>query len=176
MLDRIGYKVLVKKYKNKIFSYSIYMVKNRMDAEDITQEVLIRIWKNLGKFQLTAAASWIMRTTHNLCIDYLRKGQLYKQRAVFFNEDFEENFVDEDKLNHPEKAAVQNLTQERIKKAINNLPENLKSVFVLYEIEGFKYKEISNVLDMPINSVKVYIMRARKKLQEELKAYARYEA
>jgi RNA polymerase sigma-70 factor, ECF subfamily len=73
MLETLGYKTLVNRYKNKIFSYALYMVKNRMDAEDISQEVLIRLWKNMGKFKLPAAGSWIMRTTHNLCIDYLRR-------------------------------------------------------------------------------------------------------
>jgi RNA polymerase sigma-70 factor, ECF subfamily len=174
MLETIGYKVLVNRFKNRIFSYALYMVKNRMDAEDICQEVLIKLWKNMGKFELPAAGSWIMRTTHNLCIDYLRRVQKVKQRSIFIDEDSEEKLIDEDKLNQPEVSTLQNLTNEKIKAAIKKLPENLKSVFVLYEIDGLKYKEISKVLDMPINSVKVYILRARKKLQEELKDYARY--
>jgi RNA polymerase sigma-70 factor (ECF subfamily) len=172
MLETLGYKALVNRYKNKIFSYALYMVKNRMDAEDISQEVLIRLWNNMGKFNLPAAGSWIMRTTHNLSIDYLRKEQIVKKRSIFIDEDFEDRFVDSNKLNHPEVTTLQSITGEKIKTAIQTLPENLKSVFVLYEIEGFKYKEISNILDMPINSVKVYILRARKKLQEELKDYA----
>lgn len=175
MLDQLSYKVLVNRYKNKIFSYAFYMVKNRMDAEDISQEVLIRIWKNFGKFKISAAGSWIMRTTHNLCIDYLRKEQLYKKRSVFINDDFEDNIEDENKMNRPEVSTLQKITNDKVKSAISKLPENLKSVFVLYEIEGLKYKEISEILDMPINSVKVYIMRARKKLQEELKDYAGYK-
>jgi RNA polymerase sigma-70 factor (ECF subfamily) len=143
-----------------------------MDADDISQEVLIRLWKNMGKFKLTAAGSWIMRTTHNLCIDYLRRDQVSNQRSFFIDENTEELIADTNKLNQPELTTLQNITGERIKTAIQTLPENLKSVFVLYELEGFKYKEISEVLDMPINSVKVYILRARKKLQEELKDYA----
>jgi len=172
MLETLGYKALVSRYKNKIFGYALYMVKNRMDAEDISQEVLIRLWKNMGKFKLPAAGSWIMRTTHNLCIDYLRKEQIAKKRSIFIDDDFENRVVDTNKLNQPEVTTLQSITGEKIKTAIQMLPENLRSVFVLYEIEGFKYKEISNVLDMPINSVKVYILRARKKLQEGLKEYA----
>jgi DNA-directed RNA polymerase specialized sigma24 family protein len=59
---------------------------------------------------------------------------------------------------------------------VKSLPHYLRSVFVLYEIQGFKYKEISKSLDIPINSVKVYLLRARKKLQEELKSYELQEA
>ena len=178
MLETIGYKALVNRYKNRIFSYSIYMLRNSMDAEDVTQEVLIRLWNNMGKFKLPAAGSWIMRTTHNLCIDYLRRNQIARQRSVYIDEDDnpEEKIMDNHKENQPEVATQQNIVLEKIKKAVQKLPENLKSVFVLYEIEGFKYKEISSVLDIPINSVKVYMLRARKKLQEELKDYARQEA
>ena len=64
----------------------------------------------------------------------------------------------------------------KIKEAIQRLPENLRSVFVLYEIEGMKYKEISRALELPLNSVKVYLLRARKKLQEELREYEEQEA
>ena len=178
MLETIGYKALVNRYKNRIFSYSIYMLRNSMDAEDVTQEVLIRLWNNMGKFKLPAAGSWIMRTTHNLCIDYLRKNQVARQRSVYIDEDdnSEEKIMDNHKENQPEITTQQNIVLEKIKNAVQKLPENLKSVFVLYEIEGFKYKEISSVLDIPINSVKVYMLRARKKLQEELKDYARQEA
>ena len=178
MLETIGYKALVNRYKNRIFSYSIYMLRNSMDAEDVTQEVLIRLWNNMGKFKLPAAGSWIMRTTHNLCIDYLRKNQVARQRSVYIDEDdnSEEKIMDNNKENQPEITTQQNIVLEKIKNAVQKLPENLKSVFVLYEIEGFKYKEISSVLDIPINSVKVYMLRARKKLQEELKDYARQEA
>src|SRR4030067_964751 len=151
MLETLGYKALVNRYKNQIISYALYMVKNRMDAEDVSQEVLIRLWKNMGKFKLPAVGSWIMRTTHNLCIDYLRRDQTMKQRSIFIDEDFEDRIIDGNKLNQPEVTTLQSITIEKIKTAIQKLPENLKSVFVLYEIEGFKYKEISDVLDMPIN-------------------------
>jgi len=71
--------------------------------------------------------------------------------------------------------SAQTKIYEQISLKIKKLPDNLKSVFVLYEIQGFKYREISKTLDIPINSVKVYLMRARKKLQEEFKSYELHE-
>jgi RNA polymerase sigma-70 factor (ECF subfamily) len=176
MLTTIGFKTLVYRFKNKIFNYALFMTKNRMDAEDVTQDVLIRLWNNMGKFKLPAAGAWIMRTTHNLCIDYLRKQQLTRQRSIFIDEDLEERIADKGKENQPEIITQQSINAENIKAALLKLPENLKSIFVLYEIEGFKYKEISQILDIPLNSVKVYLLRARRKLQEELKDYAVHEA
>ena len=75
----------------------------------------------------------------------------------------------------PEKKLSQNMLNEKIKSAVENLPERLKSPFVLYELQGFKYKEISKILDIPLNSVKVNILRARKQLQKDLKVYANEE-
>jgi RNA polymerase sigma-70 factor, ECF subfamily len=170
MTEIIKYNYLVNKYKNRIFNYSHYMMRNRMDADDITQEVLIRIWKNMGKFSFSSAKSWIMKTTHNLCLDYLRNRQVSMVRHQFVNEDEEETLVNE-YLPAPDETAHVTLMEGVIDSAISRLPENLRSIFIMYEIQGFKYEDISRILEIPLNSVKVYLMRARKKLQEELKVY-----
>lgn len=161
MFNSLKYELLIKQYRSKIYGYAFYMLKNRMDADDITQEVFIRIWKNIDKFNLNSAKSWIMKTTHNLCIDYLRKNQISAVR--------QSNIEEEIILTDEEVMYKKNLLKERIREGIESLPENLKSIFVLYELQGFKYAEISKTLNLPINTVKVYLMRARKKLQEELK-------
>jgi len=148
------------------------MMKNRMDADDITQEVFIKIWNNINNYNIKAAKSWIMRTTHNLCIDYLRKTQTSQKREV--NIDSSINISGAGTLTDTEVRLRKNLLKNKIKQGIETLPDNLRSVFILYELQGLKYHEISETLSMPLNSVKVYLMRARKKLQEELKEY-KYE-
>ena len=167
MLDSLKYEILLKQYKNNIYNYALYMLKNRMDADDITQEVFVKIWKNINNFNYKAAKSWIMKTTHNLCIDYLRK----KQKAMKRESDIEDhlNISGAGTVTDTEVRIRKSYLKDRIQQGINNLPDNLKSVFVLYELQGFKYNEISETLNMPLNSVKVYLLRARKKLQEELK-------
>ena len=153
----------------------MYMLRNKMDAEDAAQEVLIRVWDNIDKFSMLSAKSWIMRTTHNHCIDILRKRKSSSFREYTMDESFEENFEDKTDNNNPYLSTHINIMTSKIKEVIQILPEHLKSVFVLYEIEGLKYKEISKTLDMPINTVKVNMLRARKKLQEELRNYERHE-
>ncbi len=165
------YQVLIQQYKNRIYSYSIYMLKNKMDADDVTQEVLIKIWLNLDKFNAGATTAWIMKTTHNLCIDYLRKRSVEVKRNYNIDERVEETVGDDKNENNPFLTAHFKMINEKIKEAMKLLPEQLRSVFVLYEIDGLKYKEISKTLDIPLNSVKVYLLRARKKLQEDLKSY-----
>lgn len=172
MLDSLKFEILIKQHKNNIFNYALYMMKNRMDADDITQEVFIKIWDNINNFNMKAARSWIMRTTHNLCIDYLRKKQTAVKREVDIETKI--NISGAGTLTDTEVKVRKNILKKRIREGIETLPDNLKSVFVLYELQGFKYHEISETLSMPLNSVKVYLMRARRKLQEELRDY-KYE-
>ncbi|MBM4171465.1 MAG: sigma-70 family RNA polymerase sigma factor [Ignavibacteria bacterium] len=171
MLDKPKYKFLIQQYKNKIYTYSIYMLRNKIDAEEVTQEVMIKIWKNIDQVNALAAKTWIMKTTNNLCIDYLRKRAINNKREVDLSEDFEGSFSNKSNSDDPSSIVHNKMVYEKIKEEIIRLPENLKSVFVMYEIQGLKYKEISISLKMPINSVKVYLLRARKNLQKELKKY-----
>jgi len=147
------------------------MLKNRMDADDVTQEVMIRIWQNIDKFNILAAKTWIIKTTNNLCIDYLRRRTVAVNREFEIDEFFEDTYSKNHNSENPYLITHFKMIAPKVKEAIQQLPENLRSVFVLYEIEEMKYKEISKALDLPINSVKVYLLRARKKLQEELKEY-----
>ena len=171
-MKSIKFNLLIKNYKKDIYNFSYYMVRNKMDAEDITQEVMIRIWQNIDNFKFTSAKVWIIKTTHNLCIDLLRKRKLLVNSQVEINEDFEDNFKDINPANNPAYKMELNVLSEKIKEAIQRLPDNLRSIFVLYEINGLKYKEIADMLELPLNSVKVYLLRARKRLQEDLKSYA----
>ena len=145
------------------------MLKDKMDADDAAQEVLIKLWQNMGKFNMSAAKPWVYRTTHNLCIDYIRKRKPLYQ----IDEEFSELYKTEDVKADPFLTTHLKMMTSKIKEAIKTLPENLRSVFVLYEIEGLKYKEISETLEVPLNTVKVQLLRARKKLQEELRNYER---
>ncbi len=171
MFEEQRYRFLIQQYKNKVYTYSMYMLKNKMDADDVTQEVMIRIWQNIDKFNMLAAKTWIIKTTNNLCIDFLRRRSVAVKRKNEIDELFEETYSANSNSDNPYLITHFKMAASKIKEAIQNLPENLRSVFVLYEIEGLKYKEISKALDIPINSVKVYLLRARKKLQEELKDY-----
>jgi RNA polymerase sigma-70 factor, ECF subfamily len=175
LLRQTRYTFLIQQYKNRIYTYSLYMLKNKMDADDVTQEVMIRIWQNIDRFNFLAAKTWIMKTTNNLCIDYLRKRKAESGKNLEIDEVFEDSFSLNRNSDNPMITTHFKMMASKIKEAIQRLPENLRSVFVLYEIQGFRYQEISKMLDMPLNTVKVYMMRARKKLQEELKYYESQE-
>ncbi len=161
------YSMLVKQHKNMIYGYALYMLKDRMEADDVAQEVLIRLWNNMDSINLLAAKSWLMRTTHNLCIDYIRK----RKPVYQIDEEFSEAVEANENESNPLIMTQIKMAANKIKELIKELPEHLRSVFVLYELEGLKYKEISKTLDLPINTVKVQLLRARRQLQEKLKNY-----
>ena len=163
------YRFLIQQYKNKIYTYSLYMLKNRMDADDVTQEVMIRIWQNIDKFNIMAAKTWIIKTTNNLCIDYLRRRTVAVNRESEIDEFFEDTYSSNTNNDNPYLTTHFRMMASKVKEAIQRLPENLRSIFVLYEIEGLKYKEISKALDLPLNSVKVYLLRARKEITRGIK-------
>ena len=142
-----------------------------MDADDVTQEVFIKIWKNIENFNYSSASSWIMKTTHNLCIDYLRKKNIVMRREIEIDEQFADEVQCSSRLSDPEIEVRKNILKKKIGAAIEGLPDQLKNVFIMYELQGLKYREISEITGIPLNSVKVYLLRARKKLQQGLKEF-----
>jgi len=164
-MKSLKYRTLFIRHKEHVYSYAYSFLKNEMDAEDIAQEVWIRVWDNLELFDWSKAKGWILRTTHNLAIDFLRSK---KRKDAFVNITEAETVPDFRYETKPDKLSENSSLSISIENAISLLPDKLKSVFVLYEIEKYKYKEIAEILEMPINSVKVNLMRARKELQKIL--------
>lgn len=172
MSSRIRFKYLENRYKDRIFSYALWMVKNRADAEDITQEMLIKIWEHGHDIKLSSINAWIMRATHNLCIDHLRKRSVrFKYEHKYDEDDILYELPDEEKSSDPGTETSQVIINEELERAIERLPDLQRKIIVMYEIQQLKYREISELLGIPINSVKVNIFRARKNLQKLLHHY-----
>ncbi len=172
MSSRLRFKYLENRYKDRIFSYALWMVKNRHDAEDITQEILIKIWEHGHEIKLSSIKAWIMRATHNLCIDYLRKRSVkFKYTQQFDEENALYELPNPGKTSDPGTETSQVIINEELEEAIDQLPELQKKIIMMYEIQELKYREISEILGIPINSVKVNIFRARKSLQKLLQHY-----
>jgi RNA polymerase sigma-70 factor, ECF subfamily len=171
MISGIKFKYLANQHKDRIFNYSLWMVKNRHDAEDITQEVLLKIWKHASSVKKESFPAWVIRITHNLCIDYIRKRKVrikYEQPQYNETQEFPDNTDSKsDILNQTHMSLFDN----KLTNALNTLPELQRRALLLFEIQGLKYREISEVLEIPINSVKVNIFRARESLQKELSKY-----
>jgi len=162
MIRELEFKILCRRHGDEIYRYARSLLFNRADAEDATQEVLLRLWTHLPRINLVNIRAWLLRTTRCYCLDQLRH-QAHIATGIPMDQGTLEDLPDELAIN-PSLAADSSIRLEQARRALFKLPENLRSVFILYEINGLRYREIAQTLGMPINSVKVYLSRARVQL------------
>ena len=160
-------KKIVRQHKDRIYTQAYYFLGSHDEAEDVTQEVLLKIWERLDDLPRTHTTAWIMKVTRNLCIDYVRQRQ--RTARLFDGEDGEDGSAETwIAVSNPEVEAERNEMQHHIEREIQTLPEPLRSVVILREIQGLTYEEVARAMSIPLNSVKVYLYRGRRILREKL--------
>jgi RNA polymerase sigma-70 factor, ECF subfamily len=164
MIRELEFKVLSQRYCDDIYRYARSLLGNETDAEDATQEVLLRLWDNLPKINLFHPRAWILRTTRHYCLDQIRRRS--KTSAPLLVEDEVLNEQPDELAPDPSEVADATFRLEQARAALLRLPETLRSVFVLYEVNGLRYREIAHTLGIPINSVRAYLFRARERLSK----------
>ena len=164
MIRELEFKVLSERYCDDIYRYARSLLGNEADAEDATQEVLLRLWDNLQKVNVFRARSWLLTTTRNYCLNQIRR-RSHSATPMLVGDDVLEQQPDEYSFD-PSHAADSSFRMEQARSALLKLPENLRSVFVLYEANGLRYREIARTLGLPINTVKVNLFRARERLSK----------
>lgn len=143
-------------YKGRIFSYVYRMVRNYHDAEDITFDTFIKCFNSLDKFDQTKSFStWLFTIAHNVTIDFFRKN---KHEYEYFDD---RHAVDDDFVQEYEKKKK----LEKIEQAIAKLPPIDRDIVILFHREEHSYQEISEILDMPVTTIKTRLHRARKRLR-----------
>lgn len=148
--------------KNKLFRFALSINNNRVVAEDIVQEVFIKVWNTREQLsQIDNLEAWCMKLTRNLTIDKMRSKHNRTRHL-------EDNFDISSKEATPHFKAEVHDTFNRAKKLINELPEKMRMVIQLRDIEEMTYKEISEILNMPISQVKINLFRARKQIRAKL--------
>ncbi len=159
----VFFKSKVLPLQNKLYRLAVSMTGNRQEAEDVVQEILIKIWNKRDQWHLIQnMEAWSMRLTRNLSIDKLRS----KHRRT---DDIEEAYSLSDN-NRLEKQIEAKFTLEKVSNWMKLLPEKQKIVLHLRDIEGLSYKEIAEQTGIDDNQVKTYLFRARKNLRNKLKA------
>jgi RNA polymerase sigma-70 factor (ECF subfamily) len=164
MIRELEFKVLCQRHRDEIYRYSYALLANRPDAEDATQEVLLRLWNHLPRINPFNMRAWLLRTTRHYCLDQIRR-RSNRNTPMLMDDDILDERPDELAVN-PSLAADSSLRLEQARHALLKLPENLRSVFVLYEVNGLRYREIAQTLGIPINTVKVHLARARERLSK----------
>jgi RNA polymerase sigma-70 factor (ECF subfamily) len=154
-------------YRNRVFTLAFYQLGGNEEAEDATQEVFVRLWRNWNEVSARdSPGPWLIRVTRNHCIDLLRKRN--RRRGAILEGVDEETIEAAPSGDAGPRAALETeRTRERLEAAIQELDEPFRSVVVLREIEEWSYNEIAEGLETSLDQVKVNLHRARKKLREK---------
>lgn len=178
--DRERFTALISEHLDGLFRTALRLTRNRANAEDLLQETFLRAWRSFHTFQPgTNARAWLYRILMNAHIDAYRRTT--REPEVVDQDDVDEFYLyskvqesDEFKrAGNPEEALLSQLMDADVVGALEALPDTFRAVVVLADIEGFSYKEIAEILDIPIGTVMSRLHRGRRQLQVKLWDYAR---
>ncbi len=176
--DRAAFAYLVETHSPAIYRLALRMVNNPQDAEDVLQETFIKAFQHVGRFDGRARLStWLYRIATNEALMLLRKRKAdsISLEAPAGDEVPEEQepleIVDWSHL--PEDTLLTDEVRAYLEEAVRSLPESLKTVFLLREIEGLSTRETAEILQLSEAAVKTRLSRARLRLREQLSVYYR---
>jgi RNA polymerase sigma-70 factor (ECF subfamily) len=177
--DVAAFDEVVGRYKNKVYSYIARMVGSDQDAEDLTQEVFIRMYTSLGSFRSQSSLNtWLFRIASNLCIDHYRRAKKHQNVAYSLDEPIDSDDSVQtrevpDVAYEPHRVLEAGEMSVQIELALGQLPEKLRAVVLLHDVEGLQYDEIAQVVGCPLGTVKSRLFNARMQLRERLNAYVK---
>lgn len=171
--DQRAFGDIVEFYKDKVFQLCYRMLGDRHEAEDVAQEAFLRAYVNIHTFQMNRKFStWLYRIATNLCIDRIRKKKpdFYLDAEVAGTEglDMYSQIASDEKL--PEEELENLELKERIQLEIQKLPEKYRAAIVLKYVDELSLKEISEILHLPIGTVKTRIHRGRDALRKSMQS------
>lgn len=154
------FSLLYNRYAPKIFSKCLAILKDEMLAEDATQEIFMKIFLNLSRFEEKAKFStWIYSITYNYCIDYLRR----KQKGDIFSEDIEKAADVQDDI--PDEALIE-LEARHLKRVLDQIPAGDRTILLMKYQDDLSVKEIAEALNKTESAVKMKLKRAKEKAQQ----------
>ncbi|WP_047153179.1 RNA polymerase sigma factor [Aneurinibacillus tyrosinisolvens] len=159
---------LIRRYNGAVFRQAYAMLHDRMEAEDVSQEVFLKVHSSLAKLENEYAfTSWLTRIVFRLCYDRIEKK---KKEKVIFTEGLEENIPS----SFGESVEYKHM-QLSIEEAMQKLSPEHRSVIVLRDIQGFSYDEMADMLQIPVGTIKSRLHTARLTLRSELTSGERGE-
>jgi RNA polymerase sigma-70 factor (ECF subfamily) len=172
--DKEAFEALVQRHQHRVFAVARGILKRQEDVEDIAQQVFVKAYFSLKRFDQRAAFStWLYKITVNECWDLLRKR---KARPLIYEADFSEEqsrqfSASEQRANSGPDTSERMAMRQRLDTMLAQLDERDRAMLILKEVEGFSVEEIADSLGLNANTVKVRLFRARRRVVE----YARRE-
>lgn len=161
--DRAAFKTLYEMYAGRIYALTIRMTANSSAADDILQDIFIRAWEKVGTFKFKSAFyTWLHRLAVNVII---RKSQKLKKEGQ------RESTIEVEDMYKKQGLKKTDSIENRIdcERALLNLPDQARKIFVLYEMEGYTHEQIGKIAGISIGASKAHLSRARSLLKKELR-------
>jgi RNA polymerase sigma-70 factor (ECF subfamily) len=172
--DELAFKSLVANYQDMVYNTALGIVQNSEDAEDVTQEVFIQVYRSIDQFKGDARLStWIYRITTTKALDHIRSRRRKKRFAFITslfgpNDELVHEPVD---FQHPGVALDRKEQAALLFRMIEQLPENQKVAFTLHKTEDLSYQEIAEVMKLSVSAVESLLFRARQNLRKLLEKH-----
>ena len=169
--DTGAFEQLVERHQRLVVGTVTRMLGNNSEAEDIAQQVFVRVWKNAKRYVPRAKfTTWLLKITRNLVFNELRRRSRHAQ-VPLQTESEEERPIRDEHAVAPDASLLERELQEAIEAAIARLPETQRMAVILRRYEELSYEEIAETLDQSVSAVKSLLFRARTELRERLKDY-----
>jgi RNA polymerase sigma-70 factor, ECF subfamily len=160
--DRARFEAIILPHLDAAFNLARWLLRNRTDAEDVTQDAVFRAFRAFGTYRSGNARAWLLQIVRNTCFTWLRQNRM----AAEFME-FDETTMPQESEN-PETLALAGSDREQLTRALESLPESFREILVLRELEGCSYKEIAEITSRPIGTVMSALARSRAQLRNSL--------
>lgn len=166
--DDTAWETVIRSYGQSIYNLSYRFSYRKEDAEDLTQEILLRVYRNLKSYRSEAGSlkNWILRVARNLIIDHYRRQRRMPPSAG--SEELETMNIRDETAPNPQQAAERREAAQFLMDGIQSLSFELKEAVILRDIEGMAYHEIADLLDVPEGTIKSRINRGRVELTKLL--------
>ncbi len=168
--DRAAFEKLVRQYSKYVYTTAFFMLRDTHDAEDISQEVFVKVYLSIKGFRgLSSFKTWLRKLTVNTCIDKIRLKSKTKDKKISLDritEDYEIVFE-----KHEQNLEKDYFTTETLKDVLGimvDLDENYRIPLILRDLQDYSYREIANLTGKPIGTVKTNIHRARNLVKERI--------
>jgi RNA polymerase sigma-70 factor (ECF subfamily) len=166
--DMVAFEEIYKRHHRRVYSICLRMLQNASEAEDLTQDVFIQLYRKIGSFRGDSAfTTWLHRMTVNQVLMHFRKRTVKYEKVTDEGETPDQivtGTVNPGKMQIVDKIALEH--------AIGQLPDGYKNVFVLHDVEGFEHEEVARILGCSVGTSKSQLHKARLKLQKLLKKKA----
>lgn len=167
-MDAVTYTRLLAEHRDRVYSRALYVLRDREDAEDVTQEAFLRLWRQGDEVAPERLAGWLARVVHNLCIDQTRRRKVVRTRFGRPDPDAADRLPAGGAQGDPEWNLRLDQRQQLVLDAMATLPVETRSVMMMHYFQGLRLQEIADALGKTETAVKVQVHRARKSLRAVL--------